>query len=260
MSHLSCRDLSWYASGRAIVDAVDLDIERGQFVGLIGPNGSGKTSLLSLLAGLRKPSAGVIHLNGQSIARISRRTFAQELAFVSQHNHALERIDVAYVVALGRTPYLSALSPRSERDDELVAHCLDQVGLAGFEERKWADLSGGEQQRVQLARALAQEPSILLLDEPTNHLDIHHQLNLLDLVCRLDLTIVAALHDLNHAAMFCDHVVMLQDGRVKVEGDAQSVLTSHRLREVFRVDSLIEQKSDTACHIRYQRPGKVCVA
>ena len=139
----------------------------------------------------------------------------------------------------------------------LISQSLELVGLKGFEQRKWADLSGGEQQRVQLARALTQEPSILLLDEPTNHLDIHHQLNLLDLVCKLGLTIVAALHDLNHAAMFCDRVIVLQKGRIKADGKAGDVLTRGQISDIFCVDSLVENQDGTACHIRYQRPSRL---
>lgn len=255
MTDLSCQNLCWHISQRLILDHINLSIKPGQFVGLIGPNGSGKTSLLSLLGGLRKPSSGSVKMNGKNIQQISRRHLARQLAFVSQHNQALEQIDVAYIVNLGRTPYLSPFEPQTNEDDRIIQQSLDLVGLSGFEKRKWTSLSGGEQQRVQLARALAQQPSILLLDEPTNHLDIHHQLNLLNLVSQLGLTIVAALHDLNHAAMFCDRIVILQNGQIKADNIPESVLTRTHIQDIFCTDSIIEKQSDTPCHIRYQRPS-----
>lgn len=255
MSHLSCENLTWAASGRTIIKDLTLSLEKGQLTGLIGPNGSGKTSLLSLLGGLRKPKAGRIYLDGQPLSVIPRRSFAQQLAFVSQHNHALEKIDVTWVVGLGRIPHVSALSPYSSRDEKIVARSLEMVGLTGFERRRWADLSGGEQQRVQLARALAQEPSILLLDEPTNHLDIHNQLNLLALISELNLTVIAALHDLNHAAMFCDRVVLLQEGSIQADGAVRDVLTQDRIASVFGVNCTIEDAAGGSCHIRFDRPS-----
>ncbi|NKN35288.1 ABC transporter ATP-binding protein [Agrobacterium sp. a22-2] len=253
---LSARNLVWSAGGRRIVDDISFDIRPGEFLGIIGPNGSGKTSLMSLLAGLRPPQSGTVMLGERPLPALSRRDIARQVAFVEQQAETTERITARQAVELGRTPHLSALSPWSRRDEEIVAAALDEVDMSGFAARHWHTLSGGERQRLHIARALAQEPQILLLDEPTNHLDIHHQIGLLDLVRSQPLTVVAALHDLNHAAMFCDRLAVLQAGRLVGLGTPRDMLTPDRIRTVFGVTASVELEADGLCHIRYQRPGE----
>ena len=250
---LSADHVSWSAGGADILTDVSLSVETGEFLGIIGPNGSGKTSLMSLLAGIRKPNSGAVLLDGTPIGELGRRTIAQRLAFVEQQAETGERITARQAVELGRTPYLGPLSPWSSQDDAIVDASLENVDMAHLSERFWHTLSGGERQRLHIARALAQEPKILLLDEPTNHLDIGHQISLLDLVQRQDLTVVAALHDLNHAAMFCDRVAVMQGGRLIALGQPREVLTEARIRDVFGVDVDvdIEQDGYGICHIRF---------
>ncbi|NVP58615.1 ABC transporter ATP-binding protein [Mycoplana rhizolycopersici] len=248
---LSADHVSWSAGGADILKGVSLTVETGEFLGIIGPNGSGKTSLMSLLAGIRKPKSGAVLMDGTPIGELGRRAVAQRLAFVEQQAETGERITARQAVELGRTPYLGPLSPWTSQDDSIVDAALENVDMTHLAERFWHTLSGGERQRLHIARALAQQPKILLLDEPTNHLDIGHQISLLDLVQRQDLTVVAALHDLNHAAMFCDRIAVMQGGCLVALGQPREVLTEARIRDVFGVNVDIEQDSGGICHIRF---------
>lgn len=231
---LRCEKLTWRRNGATLLDGVTLDVRPGEKLGIVGPNGSGKSSLLRLLAGLAAPGAGAVWLGGRPLAELGRRQVAQAMALVQQHSQAGERIRVVDAVALGRTPWLSSLRPWSTEDDQVVAQALEQVGMAGFAQRWWHSLSGGERQRVQLARALAQQPRVLLLDEPSNHLDIAQQLALLKLVGVLPVTILMALHDLNHA-MYCDRLAVLDHGRLMALGPPRQVLTEACLAQTFGV-------------------------
>lgn len=248
---LSASGVSWAAGGTDILKEVSLTVETGEFLGIIGPNGSGKTSLMSLLAGIRTPKSGSVLLDGTPIGSLGRRAVAQRLALVEQQAETGERITARQAVELGRTPYLGALSPWSPEDDQIVDDALENVDMAHLAGRSWHTLSGGERQRLHIARALAQQPEILLLDEPTNHLDIGHQISLLDLVHQQDLTVVAALHDLNHAALFCDRIAVMEEGRVVALGEPHAVLTEERIRTVFGVDVEIEQDDGGICNIRF---------
>ncbi|MDZ7602735.1 MAG: ABC transporter ATP-binding protein [Hoeflea sp.] len=230
-------NMVWGVKRRTIVSDVSLAVAPGETLGLIGPNGSGKSSLLRLLAGLRRPVSGRVMIHGQDISQVPRRALSQQVAFVQQNAATDTNVSVLDVVRLGRTPYRSALSGWSRDDQAAVTTALERVDMTGRRAQAWQTLSGGERQRVHIARALAQAPKILFLDEPTNHLDIHHQIEILRLVRDLDLTSVVALHDLNLASMFCDRIVVLQEGRVVACGTPETVLTEPLLREVFRVQA-----------------------
>ncbi len=231
---LRCERLTWRRHGATLLDSVTLDVHPGEKLGIVGPNGSGKSSLLRLLAGLVAPSAGAVWLGGRPMGELTRRQVAQAMALVQQHSQATERIRVCDAVALGRTPWLSSIRPWGTEDDQVVAQALAQVGMAGFARRWWHSLSGGERQRVQLARALAQQPRVLLLDEPSNHLDIAQQLSLLKLIGRLPVTLLLALHDLNHA-LYCDRLAVLDRGRLVALGPPRQVLTEECLAGTFGV-------------------------
>ena len=249
---LCANGLHWSAGGAAILSDVALDVRPGEFLGIIGPNGSGKTSLMALLAGIRKPQAGTVTLDGKPLATYGRQAIARRIAFVEQQAETTERITARQAVELGRTPHLGALTPWSRADDAIVDRALEEVDMAHFASRLWHTLSGGERQRLHVARALAQQAPILLLDEPTNHHDIGHQISLLQLVREQVLTVVAALHDLNHAAMFCDRLLVMQAGRIAAAGRPEEVLTEHLLREVFAVEARVEpSRHHTRPHIHY---------
>ena len=228
---------SWRAGGRLIVDGVHLAAGPGSTVGILGPNGSGKSSLLRLLAGLRRTSSGVVVLGEDDITGISRRQVARRLAVVDQESTTDTSPTVRDVVGLGRLPHRPPWAPISARDRRVIEEAATTTRTVDLLDREYDTLSGGERQRVQIARALAQEPTELLLDEPTNHLDIRHQLELLQLVHRADTTTIMALHDLNLAAAFCDEVVIMQSGRVHSTGSPQEVLTRELIAQVYEVEA-----------------------
>ncbi len=240
MIALSASHLSWSAGGSRIVDDVSLDVHHGEVFGLIGPNGAGKTSLLRLLAGLRRPRSGVVSLDGSSMRTLGRREVARRLAIVEQTVDVHADISVEETVALGRTPHRPAFAPLDAADREAIENAIDVTGLASLRPRSWRSLSGGEQQRAQLARALAQQPDVIVLDEPTNHLDIRFQLDVLSLLRSLDITVVTALHDLALAGRFCDRIGVLQGGRLRSVGTPDAVLTAEMIRSVYGVEAVVE--------------------
>ncbi|TWD50768.1 iron complex transport system ATP-binding protein [Agrobacterium vitis] len=230
-------NLVWKIGSKTIVNDVSLVVSPGEMLGLLGPNGSGKTSLLRLLAGLKRPLSGQVTLDGQNIDKIRRRTIAQRVALIEQHATTNANIKVVDVVKLGRFPHRSMFSGWTGEDDAAVNDALARTELTAKRNDSWQSLSGGEKQRAHLARALAQSPKELILDEPTNHLDVHHQVSLLRLVSELPVTSIIALHDLNHAAMFCDRLLVMQAGKVVAFGTPEDVLTRELLRDVFCVDA-----------------------
>jgi iron complex transport system ATP-binding protein len=234
--------------GRLILDGVDCTVPTGQVGGLLGPNGSGKSTLLRLVAGVtpagsvRPPGTTFVRLDGTDLGGARRRDRARRVALVEQEPPADVALAVHDAVGLGRTPHRSTWAGETEHDRQVVAAALAAVELTDLAERSLETLSGGERQRVHLARALAQEPELLLLDEPTNHLDVHAQLAALTLLRRLaddGLTALVALHDLNLAAAYCDHVVLLDAGRVAAAGPVEQVLVPEVIDPVYRVSTTV---------------------
>lgn len=251
---IRAEDLVWRIGRKTIIDGVSLEVKPGRMLGLLGPNGSGKTSLLRLLAGLKRPQAGCITLDGQDLKAIDRRQIARRVAFVEQHATTNASLKVVDVVKLGRFPHRSMFSGWTLADDAAVAEALERAGMTEKRNDPWQSLSGGERQRTHIARALAQAPQELILDEPTNHLDIQHQISLMRLISSLSITSIIALHDLNHAAMFCDQLIVMEEGRIVVTGAPQEVLTEELLKTVFRVDARIETSPYHARpHIHFMR-------
>lgn len=249
---ISAQSVTWKAGRKIIVDGVTLTAEPGMTLGLLGPNGSGKSSLIRLLAGLRTPADGDIRLDGEKIGRFTRRRLAQRVAVVEQHATTDANVTVLDVIRLGRTPHRSTLSPWTQCDDEAVEQSLARVELSDRRHQLWHTLSGGERQRVHLARALAQQPTDLILDEPTNHLDIQHQLDLLRLIAGLPITTIVALHDLNLAAMFCDRLAVMKDGRLVAAGKPGDVLTEAMIADVFKVRAHVAPSLlHSGLHIQY---------
>ena len=229
MSAIRLRGVTVELGGRPVVDRVDADVADGEWVALIGPNGAGKTTLLRALARL-VPFAGEIELDGTPLADLGRGELARLVAVVPQEPSTPPWMTVAEYVLLGRTPHLGPLAKEGARDREAAARALARLDLLGFVERRLGTLSGGEKQRVVVARALAQEAAIVLLDEPTAALDIGHQQQALDLLDGLraesGLTLVAAMHDLTLAAQYADRMVLLDGGRVVADGAPTEVLTA----------------------------------
>lgn len=238
--------------GKPILDGAHLAAPSGSLHGLIGPNGAGKSTLLRAILGLDALDQGSVRFGGRDFLAQSRGARARQAAYVEQITGTETPMAVADVVMLGRIPFQSVwqASPSAE-DAQAVAIALDAVGMAGFRDRSFATLSGGEQQKVLVARALAQRPSLLVLDEPTNHLDVAAQLAMLALLRRhaaAGMTIVVALHDLNLAAQYCDGLTVMAAGRTVAEGAAEAVLTPALLRAVYGVDA------DIVPHPRSGRP------
>ncbi|QES47022.1 histidinol phosphatase [Streptomyces venezuelae] len=245
MGRITTTQLSWSVKGHRLLDNIEMAAHDGKIIGLLGPNGSGKSTLLRLLAGLRRPDTGTVRYDDTSLDDLGRRALARRLAVVEQDVSAHHRVTVRQVVELGRTPFRGRFDALTEHDRRVVDAALERTDLTDKQHRSWHTLSGGEKQRAQLARALAQEPREILLDEPTNHLDIRHQLELLDLLTTLDVTCVVALHDLNLAARYCDHVVVLDHGQVAVAGAPESVLTPDLIESVYGVNVLVDREPTT---------------
>jgi len=233
--------VAWAVAGNAIIEGIDASFESGLFTGLLGPNGSGKTTLLHVLAGLRRPSAGRVEADGDDVHRLPGRVRARRLALLEQHATTGLDLTVRQVVELGRVPFRGRWPGQGEEGRQQVADAMRLARVGDLAERRWQTLSGGERQRAQLARALAQEPAVLMLDEPTNHLDLGHQIDFLATVRGLGVTTVAALHDLDLAAAFCDRLVVLQHGRVVAQGTVEEVLTAELVADVYGVDVTVDR-------------------
>lgn len=250
---LSLKGVSFsYGDGLALRD-VDLRVEAGEMVACIGPNGSGKTTLLKVASGVLRPLQGQVHLDGQDIGGLGRRQVAQRMAVVPQTFHMPLAFTVAEMVLLGRTPFIKALAGPGERDFQGVRRALALAGVEALGGRPFNELSGGERQKAILAMALAQEPRALLLDEPTAHLDIHHQVEIMGLVQRLNreqgLTVLAALHDLNLAALYFPRLVLLRGGQILADGPPARVLTREAIAEAFSAQVLVGEHPSGAPHI-----------
>jgi iron complex transport system ATP-binding protein len=247
---LAAERVRWSVDGRLILDDVDVHAPAGAVTGILGPNGTGKSTLLRLVAGVQRPDGGRVVLTGpereaSDLLTMDRRRRARQVAFVEQDATSELPVTVLDAVLLGRTPHRSLLAGPSAADHELAQDALQRAGAADLAAREVATLSGGERQRVHMARALAQEPRLLLLDEPTNHLDVAAQLATMRLVRELaadGVTVLAALHDLSLAAATCDHVVVLAPGpagRVVAAGPVDAVLVPEVIDPVYGVRTTV---------------------
>ncbi|HJF51645.1 MAG TPA: ABC transporter ATP-binding protein [Butyricicoccus pullicaecorum] len=237
-------DLHAMLGGTEILHGIDFTAGDRSLVGVIGPNGSGKSTLLKCIYRVLKPSAGAVFVDGQPLSEYRVRDSAKKIAVLAQHNFYNFEFTVQDVVLMGRAPHKRALERDSAADFKIVHEAMERVGVAPLRDRLFSTLSGGEQQRVLLARALAQQTPCLILDEPTNHLDIKYQLELLDLVRSLDRTVIAAIHDLNIAAMYCDTIFVMQSGHIVAAGAPRDVLTRSLIRSVYEVDADVFTDSD----------------
>ncbi|MCY4146301.1 MAG: ABC transporter ATP-binding protein [Chloroflexi bacterium] len=249
---LNVHGLRWSVAGRRIIDDIQLSVETGAFVGLLGPNGSGKSTLLRCIYRSLKPDAGSISLDGADLLAMPPRDAARKMAVVLQETPVQFDFTVQEMVLMGRTPHKSAFDPDTSDDWEIVVDALAQVDMLDFRERSYGTLSGGEKQRVLIARALAQQSQFMVLDEPTNHLDIRYQLEILDIVRELPVTTLAALHDLNLAALYCDRLYVLSEGHVVASGAPDDIVTADLIYEVYGVRANVATNPTTGKrHITY---------
>ena len=230
--------VSFSVEAKTLLDRIDMRAERGQFVGLIGPNGAGKSTLLRTLSGVLRHQEGAVWLEGSDLSSMAARDVAAMLALVPQIAPYTQGFTAFELVLMGRYPHLGRFEVEGQADDRIAERAMRLTETEQFGERTLETLSGGERQRVFLARALAQQPRILLLDEPTSNLDILHQLTILGLVRQLvddGLTAIAAIHDLNLAARYCDRLVLISNGQVATEGPPEDVLTPETIESAFGV-------------------------
>lgn len=231
-----------YPTGFALQD-IDLEIPGRAFLALIGPNGSGKTTLLRLMTKLLQPESGQVYLDGEPISGFAPRELARQMAVISSEQFFEFPFPVADVVAMGRFPYLGRFQKMSRQDWQIVEEALRMTQTDHLRERPISQLSSGERQRVLVARAVAQKPSILMLDEPNAHLDINHQIGIFRLLQFLnqkhDMTVVVVLHDLTAAAAFCESVALLHQGRLIKQGKPEEVITTEIVRSTYGADVFV---------------------
>lgn len=236
---LEVKNLEYKAGDKKILNDVSLSIPKGKFVGIIGPNGAGKSTLLKNIYGIYEASSGDIFIEGKNIKSISRKERARKIAVLAQEDDHQFDFTIEQIVEMGRYPYKKLFEDYSQKDKKIAEEMLEKTGMKKYIGREFKSLSGGEKQRVLIARALAQETPILILDEPTNHLDIGYQLQILHLIKHLDITVVAALHDLNIAAIFCDYIFVMKDGKVIKEGTAEEIFTAEMLKTIFGIECYV---------------------
>ncbi|MBI2339510.1 MAG: ABC transporter ATP-binding protein [Deltaproteobacteria bacterium] len=236
---LEAKQLTYCINGKKILADVSFQIERGDFVALLGPNGSGKTTLIKILSGVLRGYTGSANLNLMHINRMTHRGIAQFVAVVPQEAHFVFPFTALEVVLMGRQAFQKSFSFDSAEDLQIARRAMERTDCRQFADRKISTLSGGEKQRVLLARALAQKPRFLLLDEPASHLDLKHQLHLFHLLRDLNtsdgIAVLCVVHDLNLASLYAKRLLCLKEGGLVAQGETAEVMTTDRIREIFGV-------------------------
>lgn len=253
---IQTKELLAQLGGNQILNGVSLSAGQNEFIGIIGPNGSGKSTLLKCIYRVLEPTGGGVYLDGKALSRFSYRESAKRIAVLAQHNYYNFDFSVRDVVLMGRSPQKKPMERDNAEDYCIVREPLELVGMEAFAERSFSTLSGGEQQRVILARALAQQTPCLILDEPTNRMDIKYQLQLMDIVKGLNRTVISAIHDLNIAAMYCSKLYVLKAGRVVASGTPEEVLTRELIRQVYEVEAEVFRDKSGLLRILYQPAQK----
>ncbi|MEA2035006.1 MAG: ABC transporter ATP-binding protein [Euryarchaeota archaeon] len=230
-----------------VLKKIILDVNKGEFFGIVGPNGSGKTTLLKSLSRILTPSGGVIYLGDRELSTFSYRELAQEIGVVPQETAINFDYTVRDIIMMGRHPHQNRFSSDQKEDFDIVDHAMELTNTSEFRDRSINEISGGERQRVIIARALAQQPEVLLLDEATSHLDISHQTEILNIIRHLEgeVTIVAVFHDLNLAAYYCDRLILMNEGEIHAIGTPNVVFTRINIKNVFNINVIVTTNSLT---------------
>lgn len=236
---LNTENLCYSYGGKNAIENISLYVKKGEFVGLIGPNGGGKSTVLKNIYRAITPDSGSIMLDGDDLLKMSYKKSARKMAVVGQENEVPFDFSVEEIVTMGRSPLKRLFDIDTAADKHMVHHALEHLGMENMSKRNYLSLSGGEKQRVMLARAVAQESDFFVLDEPTNHLDISYQLEIFDFIKRLNITVLAAIHDLNMAALYCDRIYVLKDGKIVLCGTPEEVLTPENIYNVYGVHSSV---------------------
>ena len=240
---LECQSVSVNFNEFVALDHVNLKISPGDFFGIIGPNGAGKSTLIKVLSGVLAPSAGVVNLHKVNLRSLPRQEIATKLAVVVQEEDLGIGFTVAQYVALGRSPHHGGLYFENNFDSDIIREAMIRTQTDHLVNRQFDSLSGGEKQRVRIARALAQEPKILILDEPTNHLDIYSQINLTELLAQINqkgISVVIVSHDINFMCGACDQLKLMNQGKIIAEGGSREVVTEENLAEAFKVRVFVD--------------------
>ncbi|MDR2698677.1 MAG: ABC transporter ATP-binding protein [Candidatus Methanoplasma sp.] len=244
VSLLDVDSLSYQYEKKTVLDKITLGIKGGEIIGILGPNGCGKTTLLKNLNKNLKPHGGCVLIEGEDIGGISKREIAQSTAVVPQSNELRFAFTVREIVTMGRMPFQESFRGETAKDLEIIGRAMEQTGLTEFADRLISTLSGGERQRAIIARAITQTPKIILMDEPTLHLDINMQFEILDLIQKLSrengLAVVIVSHDLPMVTRYCDRIVLIHDHRIFAMGAPEETLTKENMRTVFNVDAELE--------------------
>jgi len=242
-ARLSASDLSLSYGKARVLNDIKVALPEGQVTSIVGANASGKSSLLRCMARVIRPSKGVVVLNNAPILKQKSRDVARKVAFLPQSSEAPDAMRVIDLVIRGRTPHQSALRQWSKADQYIVERCCEQVGLGNERESLLGELSGGQRQRAWIAMVLAQDTDILLLDEPTTYLDLPHQIEILNLIQRLQkdrgLTVAMVLHDINLAARYSDHIIAVKDGEILMQGTPSEIVTAANMRAIYHLDCTI---------------------
>lgn len=232
-----------------VLDGITFNVKKGEFLSIIGPNGSGKSTLLKTLNSLYTPSEGKISIDGDNINKFKKKDLAKEMALVLQDNNIDYGFTVEDIVLMGRHPHKGRFERESSDDYRIVEESLEMTGTLDLKDRLVTEISGGERQRVMIAKALAQKPSLILLDEPTAHLDINHQLEILKLLKKMNkdkgTTIVLVIHDINLGIRYSDRVIMLNEGKIIEIGDSEKVITKDNIKLAYDVNVAIERNQHT---------------
>lgn len=246
---IKVKNLKCSLGGRVIISDVDFTIEKGKFYSIIGPNGSGKTTLLRTIAASLQPEYGELFIDNISISNLKGKELAKRLAYVSQNTNSDVDFNVLDYVLMGRYPYLGLMQRESEKDLEFARKSMEITNTWYLREKKLNEISGGERQRVVVARALTQDTPIILLDEPISQLDIHHQIELMDtlssMVERMGITIVVVLHDLNIASQYSDYIMLINSGKLVRSGKPEEVLSKEVIFDVYNMDVQVLQNPET---------------
>jgi len=245
MSILQADKINFSYNGAWVLRDVTFEIQTGDFVGLIGPNGSGKTTLLKLIDDILQPLEGTIRIHGTPVRQMKREALAKIVAVVPQESPMIFPFMVQEVVLMGRAPHLGKWRFEGEKDFAIVRRAMEMTDTLALSGRNMNRLSGGERQRVLIARALAQEPQLMLLDEPTAFLDIRHQVEFFNLIKTLNvnqgLTVMAVTHDINLASLYCDRIILLKEGRIRVTGSPAEVITEDHIQAVYETPVMVDQ-------------------
>lgn len=228
---------------KEVLKDIHFSIKAGESLGIIGPNGSGKTSLLELLSGVVKTQKGKVYYKNKNIKKYSSKELAKSLAVLQQDSLPIMDFTVKEVVKMGRYPYQNWLGEESVNIDKFINTILEKMTLLSLENRKISQLSGGERQRVALAKVMVQDPSLVMLDEPTTYLDIGHQIQLMDQIHNWQeenqLTVISVLHDLNLAALYCEQLILMQAGKIIKKGKPEEIIKKEIIEEVYETSPII---------------------